>query len=118
MGGTRGTTCVFGSKEVQCAKRVRRNSSTGAPDSISPALVSGSVLPIVAYATFRLFGYVEVFETTLEATYLFVAEHIKLVVLGLFRKSARDGEQAGGTGDGGISLVDAPFLVAKGSQVA
>lgn len=45
---------------------------------------------------------------------LCVAEHTKLVVLGLFPKSARDGEQAGsGTGDGGISLIGTPFLVAK-----
>ena len=44
------------------------------PNSISPALVSGSVHRIVAYATFHLFGYVEVFETTLEATYIMIVE--------------------------------------------
>ena len=47
-----------------------RTSANSAPNSIPPALVVGSVLRIVAYATFRLFGYVEVFRTTSEPTYI------------------------------------------------
>ena len=49
--------------------RTRANS---APNSIPPALVLGSVLRIVPYATFRLLGYVEVFKTTLEAAYIMI----------------------------------------------
>ena len=39
------------------------------------------------------------------------------MVLGLFPTSGRDDEQAeGGTGDGGVSLIGTPFLVAKISR--
>ena len=46
--------------------------ANSAPNSIPPALILGSVLQIVLYATFRLLGYVEVFKTTLEAAYIMI----------------------------------------------
>ena len=47
-------------------------STNSAPNSIPAALVAGLVLRIVAYATFRLFGYVEVFRTTLEPSCIMI----------------------------------------------
>lgn len=45
---------------------------------------------------------------------LHVAEHTKFAVLCLFPKSTRAAEQAlGGTGGGGILLIDTPCLAAK-----
>ena len=52
-----------------------RTSVNSAPNSIPPALVAGSVLRIVAYATFRLLGYVEVFRTTSEPTYIRISTY-------------------------------------------